>query len=712
MSTSETIEGVLSLRETLQRALPVPDAASSAELRSAEAGTGAGACGAASSTTALKQAVVQHAGSLNRASVNDMIKAACQLTHKLRTVREEDRESDRVVMAKGVLQRCQELLFYLEQAVCTLDITVRVRGQLHSNAPPRVLINHPDEQQQNDMALIPGVARFAGMDGEDKTSPIQELILYMLDVVYSKGYSRYGQDCYERLLTSQGYDTRAWKRVCSIKELIYDATRKEIKKDQWLNLTHNRSNAQTVVDYMVQCSDSQFPVITKNRNVFSFKNGIYLTTTRAALGIDIEVDRCENAEERRRTLCDAFLPYGSQAYADLPPEVFACNYFDSFFPGEMCTDAYGRRDGDWYHDIPTPYLQSVFDYQAFDEDVCRWVYVFIGRLLYELNDYDSWQVIPYLMGQASSGKSTIVNMCRSMFELCDVGVLSNNVERKFGIASFSDKYLFIAPEIKSDLQLEQAEFQSMVSGEPLQLAVKFQQAHTVDWKVPGILAGNEIPGWVDNSGSIGRRIVVFEFVRKVVDGDVELKHKLRREMPNIILKCNRAYHWAVKKCGADYIWNHLPEYFKRTRDNVAKDMDPLKDFLDSGRLVFDKDAYMPLEKLKLMFQQYCSENAIKKTRLTKGKLIPAMYERGMIFEDNKDKGITRAYPRPAVTNTDGNVDHTNLHYETHREWCIGVDAAAPSVSSYCPPQGADTGIAFGGGSGGNVFDDPMLGMLM
>ena len=83
-----------------------------------------------------------------------------------------------------------------------------------------------------------------------------------------------------------------------------------------------------------------------------------------------------------------------------------------------------------------------------------------------------------------------------------IKTLSNNVEKKFGLSSIHDALMFIAPEIKGDLQLEQAEFQSIVSGEEVSIAVKCETAKNFVWKVPGILGGNEVPQWKDKSGSI------------------------------------------------------------------------------------------------------------------------------------------------------------------------------------------------------------------
>ena len=56
--------------------------------------------------------------------------------------------------------------------------------------------------------------------------------------------------------------------------------------------------------------------------------------------------------------------------------------------------------------------------------------------------------------------------------------LSNNVERKFGLSAIMDGFMFIAPEIKGDLALEQAEFQSIVSGEDVSIAVKHEKAQS------------------------------------------------------------------------------------------------------------------------------------------------------------------------------------------------------------------------------------------
>lgn len=68
------------------------------------------------------------------------------------------------------------------------------------------------------------------------------------------------------------------------------------------------------------------------------------------------------------------------------------------------------------------------------------------------------QVLPFFKGAAGTGKSTIVNyVIKPMYAKDDVGTLSNNIEKTFGLSNLSEKYIIVAPEVKADLRLEQAD---------------------------------------------------------------------------------------------------------------------------------------------------------------------------------------------------------------------------------------------------------------
>lgn len=289
--------------------------------------------------------------------------------------------------------------------------------------------------QDLDQQLSSWSIRFRWIDTE-AVNPMQKLLLFLLDAAQERKYRKQAGICWEPIVVD-GHDTHAWKQVCEIKDFVHSMISKELCWEQWVNATAGNKNISSAVEYLSSCVDLQFPDLRKKRGVFSFQNGVYVAPDDRFYWFDDAANR-------------------------LGDGVVACKFFDTDLPRELETAS--------WQSIQTPYLDSIMSYQGWPPEVCHWLYVLLGRLLYALNDRDSWQVIPFFKGMASSGKSTIVlKVAKQFFEGVDVGVLSNNIEKKFGLSAFSDKYLFVAPEIKSDLQIEQAEFQSMVSGEDIQV---------------------------------------------------------------------------------------------------------------------------------------------------------------------------------------------------------------------------------------------------
>jgi hypothetical protein len=573
--------------------------------------------------------------------------------------------------------------------------------------------------------------RFRWID--DDINPQQRLLLHMLDRAMERKYRRQGDWCLEPVVID-GMDTHAWRQVTTIKDWMYTETRKETNWEQWHWMTSGPSVPKVVVEYLTNCVDYSFPAIQKDRSTFAFTNGVY------------------RAKENK------FYPH---AGSTLPFSIAACKFFDAEFPCEHIDDDPA--------DIPTPHFDSIMDYQEWPAEVKMWMYTLLGRMLYDTNDMDGWQVIPFCKGQASSGKCfaagteilmhngtikrvediipgdlvmgddstprTVLDLARGIEELycisskygsmtvtrdhvlclkisnyedafeafyafpvvemtvgdyldmtsshksylklyrvefsverirtyafgvthvpgpqeyfgfqtdgnqrfcladgtvthnstitlkiagqfyddIDVGSLSNNVETKFGLSQFYDKLLFVAPEIKSDLKIEQAEFQSIVSGEKITINIKGKTAISVEWKPPGLLAGNEVPSWCDNSGSIQRRIVLFDFSKQVTNGDMRLGDKLALEMPAILLKCNRMYLDAVAKWAHTNIWTVLPDYFMVTRDEMAQATNVLEAFLRSEDVVVQPGSFCTLDDFKSALKVYAQQNNFAVKRFT------------------------------------------------------------------------------------------------
>ena len=432
-----------------------------------------------------------------------------------------------------------------------------------------------------------------GEDDLDNSIPLQKCIIFCLDELEKAKYRRYKGHCCEERKTEDGHHTRAWEQKMTIEEFVYSLSNKDDNFEMWKNFTSKGSIFREVIDHLSKCQDSQFPTINKRRHVWSFKNGVFV-------GKEWVSTNQENPDDGYYTC--TFYPYNSIEFKNLDPSIVACKYFDNDF------NDYSNLER--WQDIPTPNFDKVLQYQKFEDEVCNWAYVMGGRLCYDVGELDSWQIIPFFKGIAKSGKSTLITkVFKNFYENQDVRTLSNNIEKKFGLSSIKDAFMFIAPEVKGDLALEQAEFQSLVSGENVSVAVKNKPAEEIpEWKVPGVLGGNEVPGWKDNSGSVLRRILPWNFSKQVRQADPRLDEKLKHELPRILLKCVRGYiEYRNKYADAD-IWDVVPKYFEIIKMQVAKVANSLIHFLESTIVDKGKDQYVPQNLFVAAFNTHCKNN--------------------------------------------------------------------------------------------------------
>jgi hypothetical protein len=254
-------------------------------------------------------------------------------------------------------------------------------------------------------------------------------------------------------------------------------------------------------------------------------------------------------------------------------------------------------------------------------DAQRWVYIFLGRMLHYLGDFDTWQIIPFFKGRGGSGKSTVAHVAKSFFSPSDVGILSNNSEKKFGLQALVNKLVFICFELKKNISLEQAEFQSMVSGEEVCVAIKNQEARVLRWRLPGLLCGNEAPGWIDAQGSIARRLAIFGFKYTISDkhSDPDLLNRiLTNELAALVVKCNVAYRNTAWRHQGEDIWYFLPAYFREERRSLQRDTDPLSNAIwdqmyyelacrdktkDKSQEYLDTEFFIPFEDFEVDYKR-------------------------------------------------------------------------------------------------------------
>ena len=245
--------------------------------------------------------------------------------------------------------------------------------------------------------------------------------------------------------------------------------------------------------------------------------------------------------------------------------------------------------------------------------VCDMLEVLIGRLFYPIGQHDNWQVMPFIKGDANTGKSTVADIVKYMFPPGSVGVISANQEEKFGLEPLSNKRAVMIPDLpkKFSKVLDQTLFQSMVTGEVVSVARKNKTAvNDAKWKVPMLAAGNHFFDYKDNSGSISRRVVLFLFTELITTRNTTLKKEIiQSELPTIMLRCIVRYRLTCERYGSADFWNIIvPAALKKAQAEVKESTNHLANFLANGddyyQILHEEGHLTPLVDLEKAYSNH------------------------------------------------------------------------------------------------------------
>lgn len=447
----------------------------------------------------------------------------------------------------------------------------------------------------------------------------QSLLQYLIDIIMNRGYLRQGENLWaqEHVLMEAPpagsgiysyYGTRAYKKKMTIKEFVCDSAPMNGNHEQWRNLTKSSGNARQAVEYLTTCSSRDVPELVRNRYLHAFDNGVYVVEKHVFV--------------RYEDINSMPAEYDGQ---------HCCSYKKGVYFDE---DRLVNSAPDWadWKNIDTPNFDGILRYQyGDDEDTIMWFWgMVVGKLLYNLLEYDQWQVMPFLIGIAGSGKSTIGELICSFYEDCDVAILGNEMEVTFGMQALHpslNKKLWMIMDAKDTLKLSQGALQSMITGERMQFNRKFETPETHQFTIPGMISANSVPTcFKDTYGALVRRFLFFEFKEAVVETDTTIKAKLKTELPSIMVKGNLAYRHLVSLHGHTDIWQHnrAPASILASRRSFEAMLNPLQAFL-SDKTAFDHgcdDDYISYADFQYLVKAFCARNSIP--------MFPTMWQKGIL----------------------------------------------------------------------------------
>lgn len=481
--------------------------------------------------------IPQRINDIHKADWNSYIDLRDELTNRC--------DEELTVDERERFSRFQETIFHAHQSVMMFMRSANCNGSFPTPVTPETIF------------------WYSPLSTKDMT-PFHYLVLYLLGELSRRRYRRFDGHVYKQVFIGT-YPTHAWEELCDIKTIVRLLCDKETHCEMWKH-SNMGGNFEQCVKYLSNCCDMEFPDVNAKRRVWSFRDGIY------------------DASDDSFTTYDQFID----------EHLVSCKLIDKDFHHAYFSTPSLVASKLGFSDLKTPLFDSIFEPQKWDQQMLWWMFVFIGRLFYEVSELDSWQVIPFMKGVAGTGKSTVIKVIQMMYNPADVGVISNNIEKKFGLSTIYNKTIFVVPELKGDFAMDQADFQSMVTGETLSMPVKNGNPKTGTWTTPGIMAGNESAGWEDKSGSISRRIVVFPFLHKVPQEKLNpgLMDEIKEdEMPKIIRKSALAYHDAVQRYSTGDIWQALPSRIREEKKKLQYSTNPLFAFISSDNVALSDDEY-------------------------------------------------------------------------------------------------------------------------
>ena len=291
---------------------------------------------------------------LHNASGGGMQLTTTDVVNHLQTLREDVANLHNRLFHLGTFAANQTAKAMMQRLLAVVSYTfIMIKGALRTQ---QAVTNASDSCD-----IASSFYSFSNMTGVrdlEDIKPYQKLLIHICCQAQKDGYRRYNDYVYKPLSTDEGHVTHSWEKVCDIKTYIFNCCRREYNWDQWCLLTEQPSFVKHATTYLTEMEDYQFPRLEKDRHAFSMSNGIYLATE------------------------DRFAQYGTPAASAIPSGLCCAKHFPHPFPAEHTSST--------WQSIPTPTLDTMLASQELEFEVRRWLYVFLGRLLYEVGEKDNW----------------------------------------------------------------------------------------------------------------------------------------------------------------------------------------------------------------------------------------------------------------------------------------------------------------------------------
>lgn len=490
-------------------------------------------------------------------------------------------------------------------------------------------------------------SRFMRCNNNPTLTNFSTLLSYIEFKINEWGFKLCKEYLYSPYYTKEGYFTHSWKKTCTITEFINEICSRKYNPEMWALYESNGTMAKSIENRCLESQSDTLKDMKSSRYAFAYRNGIHHINVISNSTYDQSREYpCEDdrLHDRKTIVVDRFYKYGTPEFKKNIRSNLVCNnYHDMDFeyiditwpiPGSGPTrrhpdfDSYkhAKMHDEWFTKIKTPNFQKIPSYQFSNEDeeisadetdgvrknwLSKYYCILHGKVLYNTGSHDDWSIIPMIIGEAQTGKSTTGDVFNMIYPPDKIGRISNTINSRFGLESLYDKYINIAHDINSSFSGNQTDIQSMASGEGMSVEPKGKKSINLEMWLPSVIMyGNELPGnYKDMSGAISRRLVAEYFRNRLRPEDIDndLKSKLYKEISYIIQKFARAYLFTRILYMKDF-WAFCPNYFMENRIKLESRASSLVEFLKSEYVKIGKGHCIPWMVFKKKYNTFCKVN--------------------------------------------------------------------------------------------------------
>jgi len=251
-----------------------------------------------------------------------------------------------------------------------------------------------------------------------------------------------------------------------------------------------------------------------------------------------------------------FNPYTKEFSAHSPTQKFTYTTGYNYDPQATCPL--------WEGHIQEHVLQ---DQQAALQEMAG--YMFMNN-----NSYQKWFL---LRGPGQNGKSIVLDTLRSLAgEEAGAGVeLQRLANNDFAVSRLHHKKVNICADISSSETINVSRIKALTGDRRLDVDVKHEDGIDMECYTTLIFSTNICPKLSDRSDGCFRRVVLFDFIKKVENIDSQFQAKIDKELPGI-------FNWAMAGferliANGKFTWT---EDIAKVREDYERKSDPVAMFCD------------------------------------------------------------------------------------------------------------------------------------